>query len=97
MLGSLNEILLKGQKTIIKETLSLKSLFPRYSRYWSYKGSLTTPPCSECVTWLVFKEPIEISSEQLSSFRELYSCSHLNECSDKTKINFNFRPIAGFK
>ena len=33
--------------------------------YWSYAGSLTTPPLSESVTWVVFKNPINISSAQV--------------------------------
>jgi carbonic anhydrase len=28
-------------------------------------GSLTTPPCSECVIWIVYKEPIQMSHEQV--------------------------------
>ncbi len=33
--------------------------------YWTYLGSLTTPPYNESVTWVVFRDPIEISKEQV--------------------------------
>jgi carbonic anhydrase len=35
-------------------------------------GSLTTPPCSEGVLWMVMKRPVPISSEQLAIFARLY-------------------------
>ena len=33
--------------------------------YYTYAGSLTTPPCKECVTWVVMAKPITISAEQV--------------------------------
>ncbi|XP_043242964.1 carbonic anhydrase 13-like isoform X1 [Amphibalanus amphitrite] len=39
--------------------------------YWTYEGSLTTPPLYESVTWIVFADPTEISKEQLAEFRHL--------------------------
>lgn len=36
--------------------------------YWTYQGSLTTPPCNECVTWIVFKEPITVTEEQVIKY-----------------------------
>ena len=40
-------------------------------RYYRYQGSLTTPPCSENVTWLVLKQPIEISKLQIDRFLKI--------------------------
>lgn len=33
--------------------------------YYTYDGSLTTPPLAECVKWIVFKEPLEVSAAQV--------------------------------
>ena len=41
------------------------------SQYYRYQGSLTTPPCSEIVTWLVLKQPVEISKLQINRFLEI--------------------------
>lgn len=37
-------------------------------QYYVYNGSLTTPPCSEVVTWLDFYDPIKISLDQVATF-----------------------------
>lgn len=41
------------------------------TRYWTYPGSLTTPPLLESVTWIIFKEPVEISQQQMDALRKL--------------------------
>ncbi|NXF38882.1 CAH3 anhydrase, partial [Nyctibius bracteatus] len=40
-------------------------LFPKSRDYWTYHGSFTTPPCEECITWIVLREPIIVSSDQV--------------------------------
>lgn len=47
-------------------------LLPGDRGYWTYMGSLTTPPCTEGVRWFVFEQPITISREQLRAFADLY-------------------------
>ncbi|KFO83366.1 Carbonic anhydrase 7, partial [Buceros rhinoceros silvestris] len=42
-----------------------KCLLPLSLDYWTYLGSLTTPPLNESVTWIVLKEPIRISEKQV--------------------------------
>jgi len=36
------------------------------THYWTYRGSFTTPPCYETVTWIIFRDPISISSRDVS-------------------------------
>ncbi len=49
----------------------INKLLPANRSYYRYPGSLTTPPCTESVTWLVLKSPIEISKDQLKAFRSV--------------------------
>jgi len=45
------------------------NLLPPTHDYYAYGGSLTTPPCSEGVKWIVLKTPIEASAEQIETFK----------------------------
>ena len=47
-------------------------LLPKERGYFRYAGSLTTPPCSEGITWTIFKEPVEASPEQIRQFASLF-------------------------
>ena len=48
------------------------SLLPRDLAYYSYVGSITAPPCTEGVAWVVLKAPLTISEEQINAFAQLY-------------------------
>ncbi|XP_015438049.1 PREDICTED: carbonic anhydrase 2-like [Dufourea novaeangliae] len=62
----------KGTKLNIPITLA--SLLPHNTDiFYTYKGSLTTPPCNEVVTWIIFSAPVPISLVQLNKFRSLFN------------------------
>jgi carbonic anhydrase len=47
------------------------SLLSKNYSIYTYRGSLTTPPCSESVTWNVLAEPVPVSATELDRLREL--------------------------
>jgi carbonic anhydrase len=53
-------------------SIDVAQLLPESRSYYTYMGSLTTPPCSEGVLWLVLKQPQQLSAEQLAIFARLY-------------------------
>lgn len=48
------------------------ALLPAKLEYFTYQGSLTTPPCSEGVRWMVLETPIAASKAQIAAFRKLF-------------------------
>ncbi len=53
--------------------LDLNEIIPGNSGFYTYTGSLTTPPCTHAVQFVVFKEPMAASAEQIAFFASLYS------------------------
>jgi carbonic anhydrase len=62
----------KGDEVTARAPLDLNALLPTDRRYYTYMGSLTEPPCSEGVLWMVMKTPVEVSPEQIAIFSRLY-------------------------
>jgi carbonic anhydrase len=56
-----------------------ETFLPANREYYRYEGSLTTPPCTEGVHWIVLKNPITVSSEDLAQYHE--------------RIHSNARPV----
>ncbi len=52
--------------------INAKDILPSHLGYYTFPGSLTTPPCTEGVTWYVVETATEISAEQLDWFAKLY-------------------------
>jgi len=61
------------------QMINVADALTKTSRYYTYPGSLTTPPCTETVTWFVLHEHAQLSSEQFDAFRHI--------------LGNNFRPL----
>jgi carbonic anhydrase len=59
-----------GETSVQPIGIEETDLLPPTREYFSYGGSLTTPPCSEGVKWMVLKTPIEASAEQIAIFKD---------------------------
>lgn len=62
---------LQGSVTDFK-CFNPKCLLPSSLHYWTYLGSLTTPPLHESVTWIVLKEPIVVSEKQVCAWPNVF-------------------------
>ncbi|CAB3980201.1 nuclear RNA export factor 1 [Paramuricea clavata] len=71
----LSQIKESGDEVSLKKGVRLSYLVPELAenklKYYTYKGSITTPPCYESVRWFVMKSPIAITKQQLQEFRLL--------------------------
>jgi carbonic anhydrase len=62
----------KHEEFAARVPIDLTQLVPDDRRYYTYMGSLTTPPCSEGVLWVVMRQPVGLSPEQIAIFSRLY-------------------------
>ncbi|MCE2594346.1 carbonic anhydrase family protein [Motilimonas cestriensis] len=65
------------KQSLNKINFELNELLPKNKNYYSFTGSLTTPPCSEGVQWLVMQQAIKASPEQIAAFKAVLP-SHNN-------------------
>lgn len=68
----------EGTAEIVKlsEPIDLTNMLPKEQQSFQYTGSLTTPPCSENVKWIVLEQPIDMSKEQIDAFRQIFPDNH---------------------
>jgi carbonic anhydrase len=52
--------------------IEVAGLLPTDRGYYTFQGSLTTPPCSEDVRWFVLKHPVTVSAAEIEQFSQLY-------------------------
>ncbi len=60
-----------GEREALETAIDLTNLLPQDGSAYRYEGSLTTPPCSEIVSWTVFTTPLSVSDAQVQAFVDL--------------------------
>ena len=64
-----------GDKHELSGNMSVAMMLPKDMSYYRYNGSLTTPPCSEGVNWMVLKNMGTLSPEQIKAFTDIFPVS----------------------
>ena len=62
-----------GEPMPAGDDIALDALLPESRAFYTYQGSLTTPPCSEIVRWLVLDAPLQLSTEQIAAFAAIHA------------------------
>lgn len=60
-----------GKSAILANAVDIKALFPKELNYYRFSGSLTTPPCTEGVRWIVLQQQSQASAEQIEKFHSI--------------------------
>jgi len=77
-----------GSKSDLPFNVSADDILPANQDYYRFNGSLTTPPCSEGVLWLVMKQPITASKEQIVEFSNM-----MQQPTNRPLQPINARPV----
>jgi carbonic anhydrase len=62
-----------GEEVDLGGSINAKDVLPQFKSYYTYSGSLTTPPCSEGVRWFVLKEPVFVSQAAIDHLHDVIS------------------------
>lgn len=84
------KVLLSGSTQAMSGSINMKGLLPKkWGSYYSYHGSLTTPPCYQSVVWHLLKDNSELSAAQMTTIRTL----SLSKTNASAVIGNNIRPL----
>lgn len=76
---------------VLKNPIDLQLLLPEEKSVYQYVGSLTTPPCTEGVNWLILEQPIEMSDEQINRFSSIFLQNNrpIQKLNNRDVLKFN--------
>ncbi|XP_041946149.1 receptor-type tyrosine-protein phosphatase gamma [Alosa sapidissima] len=82
------------EKETFLEPFILRDLLPsQLGSYYRYIGSLTTPPCSKVVEWIIFSRPVFVSYKQLEAFYSIFTTEQQDHVKSVEYLRNNFRPL----
>ncbi|XP_062326042.1 receptor-type tyrosine-protein phosphatase gamma isoform X2 [Osmerus eperlanus] len=82
------------EKETFLEPFILRDLLPSsLTSYYRYTGSLTTPPCSRVVEWIIFSRPVFVSYKQLEAFYSIFTTEQQDHVKSVEYLRSNFRPL----
>ncbi len=73
----------QGDTILVDLAFDMNLNLPEVRAYFSYTGSLTTPPCTENVKWFIFRDPITVSLEQVEVLRKLMPLNNYRNEQDR--------------
>ena len=77
-----------GMKQALLSSIDPAGFLPRVGDYYRFNGSLTTPPCTEGVRWVVIKEPLAVSKGQVQAFQ-----AAMHGANNRPVQEVNARPV----
>ena len=68
--SSLEKDLLKPKQNQSLTKINISRIIQAKAKFWTYEGSLTTPPCTESVRWVILEDPLTASARQIEKLRQ---------------------------
>ncbi|XP_074602273.1 carbonic anhydrase 7-like [Brevipalpus obovatus] len=91
LINSIQKVPIYGDATELPG-IDLDKLMPKNKKnFYRYRGSLTTPPCSEVVTWIILAQPVNIGREQEDTFRRERTNVISSKTGDFSYLDENYR------
>uniref|UniRef100_A0A0M3JYU0 Carbonic anhydrase n=1 Tax=Anisakis simplex TaxID=6269 RepID=A0A0M3JYU0_ANISI len=95
LLSAIEESLAKEEPIPIPQNFDFSSLLPDKLHYYTYEGSITVPPFSECALWTILHRPIPIGMQQLEMLRTVVGDNaRAMQDVNKRRVRCSFKTVA---